>query len=545
MSRVREQLTAPVTYRRLLYLLSAFPLGQVWFVALVTVWSLCLGLAITPLVIPLLIGLAAMTRAFATVEAGIAGALLDVNVRAPASPSNERFWARFRAQFGGGFWRAQAFLLIRWLAGLTISVIVFSLLVTALGMLVAPLWLPFVHDGADLGFWQPHGFGESWAFVPVGALLLPLTVLGAKYVAEPFRSLAVALLPSRPAREHRDMASANVPDLNARQAVRTHALVDAVVVGAAVVIWLATSRGYFWPIWLALPLGTVLCMHAWVVLTDERPEIAARFRGSRDLAVSAGTGMIAWFFFVAVWAITGAGYFWPIWILLPVAVVVGIQAITTRPDTAELTERIETLETSRAGAVDVQDTELRRIERDLHDGAQARLVALGMSIGMAEQKMADDPEAASALLAEARSGAEEALRELRSLARGIHPPVLSDRGLEAALRALITATPMQVELAVSVGERPPPAVETCAYFVVAEALANAAKHAQASKVDIRIVRSGETLVLAVTDNGIGGADPSGDGLVGLKQRVEALDGSLSVTSPAGGPTTVRAELPCE
>ena len=167
-----------------------------------------------------------------------------------------------------------------------------------------------------------------------------------------------------------------------------------------------------------------------------------------------------------------------------------------------------------------------------------------MSIGMAEQKMAKDPEAASALLAEARSGAEQALRELRSLARGIHPPVLSDRGLEAALRALISATPMQVELAVSVGRRPPPAVETCAYFVVAEALANAAKHAQASKVDIRIVRSGETLVLAVTDNGVGGADPSGDGLVGLKQRVEALDGSLSVTSPAGGPTTVRAELPC-
>jgi signal transduction histidine kinase len=214
------------------------------------------------------------------------------------------------------------------------------------------------------------------------------------------------------------------------------------------------------------------------------------------------------------------------------------------PGRGELTERIESLETSRAGAVDVQESELRRIERDLHDGAQARLVALGMSLGMAEQRLADDPRRAGELLAEARAGAEEALRELRDLARGIHPPVLSDRGLEAALRALVSSTPIHVELSVSVRERPAAAVETAAYFVVAEALANAAKHAHASRVDIRIVRSGDVLVLEVTDNGIGGADPAGSGLGGLRRRVEALDGRLSVTSPRGGPTTVRAELPC-
>jgi signal transduction histidine kinase len=237
-----------------------------------------------------------------------------------------------------------------------------------------------------------------------------------------------------------------------------------------------------------------------------------------------------------------------VWILLGLGVVVAAHAsavVLARPAEAELTKRIETLETSRAGAVDIQESELRRIERDLHDGAQARLVALGMNLGMAEQRLADDPAAAGALLAEARAGAEAALRELRDLARGIHPPVLGDRGLEAALRALISATPIHVDLSVSVGARPAPAVETAAYFVVAEALANAAKHAHASRVEIRIVRSGDRLVLEVTDNGIGGADPAGAGLVGLRQRVAALDGALSITSPRGGPTTVRAELPCE
>ena len=214
------------------------------------------------------------------------------------------------------------------------------------------------------------------------------------------------------------------------------------------------------------------------------------------------------------------------------------------PGRAEMAERIETLETSRAGAVDVQESELRRIERDLHDGAQARLVALGMSLGMAEQKLADDPQRASELLAEARVGAEQALRELRDLARGIHPPVLADRGLEAALASLANATPIPVDLSVQVPGRLAPAVESAAYFVAAEGLANAAKHARATRVQIRIDRLGDGLELEVRDDGDGGADPAGSGLSGLRRRVEALDGKLSVTSPRGGPTILRAELPC-
>jgi len=191
-----------------------------------------------------------------------------------------------------------------------------------------------------------------------------------------------------------------------------------------------------------------------------------------------------------------------------------------------------------------QESELRRIERDLHDGAQARLVALGMSLGMAEQKLASDPVAAQRLLADARRGAHEALEDLRDLARGIHPPVLADRGLEAAIAALADRTPIKVNVAVDVDRRPEPPVETAAYFVVAEALANAGKHSDADQVDIAVRREDDELVVEIVDDGRGGADPAGNGLAGLARRVEALDGTLELTSPQGGPTTLRAVMPC-
>ena len=210
-----------------------------------------------------------------------------------------------------------------------------------------------------------------------------------------------------------------------------------------------------------------------------------------------------------------------------------------------MSERIDVLTSTRAGAVDAQEEKLRRIERDLHDGAQARLVALGMSLGMAEQKLdAAEPAEARELLAEARAGAEHALRELRDLARGIHPPVLADRGLEAAVRSLADLSPLQVSVSVDVGERSPVAVESAAYFVSAEGLANAAKHAQATRVEIRIARRGALLRIEIIDDGVGGADLEGSGLRGLRGRVQALDGTFRLVSPPGGPTVLTAELPC-
>jgi signal transduction histidine kinase len=315
-----------------------------------------------------------------------------------------------------------------------------------------------------------------------------------------------------------------------------------------IAIWGLTSHGYFWPAWTILALALPVAIHAWVIAVNEHPAFWEERRLDRGFGIHVGVWVSLLGFQLGAWAASGFGYFWPVWVLLLAIVALGPHAavvISRAPDRTALTERISALETSRAGAVDVQEAELRRIERDLHDGAQARLVALGMSLGMAEQKLAGaDPQAAKQLLAEARTGAGEALRELRDLARGIHPPVLADRGLDAAVRALAAGSPVSVTVSVTMSERPKPPVESAAYFVVAEAMANAGKHARANRVDVRIGRSAARLSVEIQDDGVGGADPSGGGLDGLRRRVEALDGTLMVLSPPGGPTTIRAELPC-
>jgi signal transduction histidine kinase len=237
--------------------------------------------------------------------------------------------------------------------------------------------------------------------------------------------------------------------------------------------------------------------------------------------------------FVAAWAIRGMA-----------AAHAFIAQGLLGPSPAQLRDRVAALQASRDRAVDAAEDERRRIERDLHDGAQPRLVALAMDLGMAREKLRTDPQAAGALVGEAHEEAKRALAELRDLARGIHPAVLADRGLDAAISALAARSPVPVGVEV-VTERLPGPVESTAYFVVAEALTNAAKHARAGEITVRIARRDDLLVVEVTDDGAGGADPArGSGLRGLAHRVAALDGRLTVTSPPGGPTVVRAELAC-
>jgi signal transduction histidine kinase len=210
----------------------------------------------------------------------------------------------------------------------------------------------------------------------------------------------------------------------------------------------------------------------------------------------------------------------------------------------QIDERVTQLETSRAAAVDSAESERRRIERDLHDGAQQRLVALAMDLGAARERLESDPEGGRALVAEAHEEAKAALRELRDLVRGIHPVILEDRGLDAALSAVVARVPVPVTLQVDVAERPSPVIESAAYFVVAEALTNVARHAQASEAHVAIVRAADRMVIEVRDDGVGGADPArGTGLDGLRNRVAALGGTLDVISPTGGPTTLLATLP--
>ncbi|WP_225097146.1 sensor domain-containing protein [Streptomyces sp. CoH27] len=212
---------------------------------------------------------------------------------------------------------------------------------------------------------------------------------------------------------------------------------------------------------------------------------------------------------------------------------------------AELTERVRVLTETRRDAVDTSAAELRRIERDLHDGAQARLVAMGMDLGTIEMLVEHDPAQAKQLLAQARRNSAEALEELRDLVRGIHPPVLAERGLGDAVRALALRLPLPTEVTVELPGRADAPVESAAYFAVSEVLTNAVKHSGADRIWADLHHTDGRLRITVTDNGKGGAAVgAGSGLAGVERRLGTFDGVLAVSSPAGGPTMVTLEIPC-
>ncbi|MCX4972214.1 sensor histidine kinase [Streptomyces sp. NBC_00620] len=211
---------------------------------------------------------------------------------------------------------------------------------------------------------------------------------------------------------------------------------------------------------------------------------------------------------------------------------------------SKLATRVVELESDRGVVVDTAAADLRRIERDLHDGAQARLVALAMDLGLAKEKLTEDPEAAARMVGEAHGEVKTALQELRDLARGIHPAVLTDRGLDAALSAVSSRCTVPVQVDVDLPTRPAPAIEGIAYFTVSELLQNISKHSRATRATVDVWRVENRLMLQVVDNGVGGADGSGgSGLAGLAERLGAVDGILVVDSPVGGPTRITAELP--
>ncbi len=210
-----------------------------------------------------------------------------------------------------------------------------------------------------------------------------------------------------------------------------------------------------------------------------------------------------------------------------------------------LARRVERLTETRAEALEAHGAELRRIERDLHDGTQAQLVAAVLRLGLADRRFDTDPGAARALFLEAREGVEEALAQLRTVIRGIYPPILSDRGLPGAIRALAAGQHIPIGLDLGDPGRAPAAVEAAAYFTVAEALTNIAKHSGAGRAEVHLSRTGGSLRVLVRDDGKGGADAAkGSGLAGIRRRVAALDGTVRIDSPAGRGTTLEVELPC-
>ena len=293
-------------------------------------------------------------------------------------------------------------------------------------------------------------------------------------------------------------------------------------------------------LWLAGVLYTLVYAYAWAM-----PREGLLYRG---LSTSPGGHRLIWGPPVDAWLTVGG-------VALLVAapfVTAGVAALDVRltgallgPSRAEqLEHRVERLTQTRAGAVDAADAERRRLERNLHDGTQQRLVSLAMNLGMA-QAQTTTVEQAHRAIAEAHVETKAALAELRNLIRGLHPPVLEDRGLDAALSGVAARMPIPVRLTVNVPRRPSPTIEAVAYFVVSEGLTNITKHSQASQAEVFVEQAGDRLHIIVTDDGVGGADPArGTGLAGLARRAESVDGTLDVTSPLGGPTLLSVDLPC-
>jgi signal transduction histidine kinase len=327
------------------------------------------------------------------------------------------------------------------------------------------------------------------------------------------------------------------------RAVRRAASFGIVLGLVLTVIWAVTGAGYFWPGWmwfvLALPAAA-----------DWSVRRALRTKVRPSVAVHAAISFVISAALIAIWLLSSHRHFWPIWPILGLVVVLAAHALLVPSVLSSreqaLSERVDVLTRTRKDALDVQVAEMRRVERDLHDGAQARLVSLGMSLGMADELLDSDPDEARRLLAEARTAAGDALGDLRAVVRGILPPVLADRGLAGAVQALVLASPVPVELSIELpAERLPAPVESAAYFAIAEAIANVIKHSGALSAWVRVHQAGDLLSVVVGDDGRGGGDPAkGSGLRGIGHRLEAFDGTVQISSPSGGPTIVTMEVPC-
>jgi signal transduction histidine kinase len=298
-------------------------------------------------------------------------------------------------------------------------------------------------------------------------------------------------------------------------------------------LWVLVNALVGWIVAAAAATLAIVGVVAFLVPVISRAVPPPAFPGNTNSTLAVlGVAMLTTGVLAAPWLLRGYGLL--------------ASTLLAPPGKAELTQRVRYLAQTRTEALDTGAAEIRRIERDLHDGAQARLVAMGMTLDAAGQIIDTDPQAARALLNEARDSSVKALTELRALVRGIHPPVLADRGLADAVKALSLDTPPRIHLASDLHGRPPAPIESAAYFAVSELLANVTKHAEAGETWIDIRYTDQMLRIGVTDNGHGGADPArGTGLRGIERRLAAFDGILAVSSPPGGPTAVTMEIPCE
>jgi signal transduction histidine kinase len=524
-------------------LLTSTLAGCVW----VTGLSLSLSLIVLVVGLPVAVGSALVFRWTAELDRRNAAWFHRRPVRARYRDPGKGLKGLLSSTLGDPqTWRDLVWLVVHSVLGFAFGCIAVGLVLLTAGLATLPAWAWSLPDGQpDFGLWQAD---EPWVAFASIALAVPcavLTLLALRGMAIAESHLAESLLGGDDGAMHSPAeATVRARRLDPHAALSMHFALTALVCVLMTIIWIGSGLGYFWPAWVWISVGLPLALH----LVVHRAQGAPAVRG-RSVRVHAEVIGVIVGYLVCVWALAGGGPFWPFWPALGLSIPLSIHALVVNRDRLnparerELTERVDELTRTRRGALDVQAAELRRIERDLHDGAQARLVALSMLVGRAEDQLADRPEVA-ALVRRAREEAGAAIGELRDLARGIAPPVLADRGLSAAVQALGVRSPMPVTVEVPDDRRPPPVVETAAYFVVAEALTNVAKHAGGAPARVVVLRDSERLVVEISDEGPGGADPRGGGLTGLRHRVEAIDGTLRVESPAGGPTTIRAELPC-
>jgi signal transduction histidine kinase len=413
------------------------------------------------------------------------------------------------------------------------------------GLVSARTWLAFTHHVVGLVLSIASftivvtGFAVGLATTPLALVGLPVMGVATRFATAlaaveraRFNLLLGRELPSWPADPRRGYWWKIVPTTSMMATRATWGEISYAVLRlpASVIAFTLTVT-----VWSAGVLGLTLPLYAGK-LPGGGPSIDWHvFSGPKPLAIAATLGLVL---LVAAPPLTrglgSADAALARWLLSP-------------PRDVQLKARVTQLEVSRERVVDAAEAERRRIERDLHDGAQQRLVAVAMELGRAKAKFADDVDAAAALVDQAHTEAKAALIELRDLVRGVHPPVLTDRGLDAALSGLAARCPVPVSLQLDVPVRPRPAAEAVAYFTIAEALTNIAKHSRASQVRV-VVDGGPgpagTLHIVVSDDGIGGADAAGAGLSGLADRIAGIDGALSVESPPGGPTIISAVIPC-
>jgi signal transduction histidine kinase len=395
-------------------------------------------------------------------------------------------------------------------------------------------WVPKFWRNVGLSWW-PVGWQKPWwpPLLVLVALFLALPLLTGMH-RHRLRIAAGVEIPPQPAIPHRltpkGIVAAARSQATWRQAAYHLLAGPALAVAAAAAVWL----------WLAGLVYALVYTYASVLRhsllyrgIDTSASVRIGHLGGIPLDVFlTAAGVMA--LFAAPWVTAG---------------VAALDATAARallgPSRAEeLEHRVEQLAQTRAGAVDAADEERRRLERDLHDGTQQRLVSLALNLGMARAETATVEEAHQAI-AEAHEQAKAALTELRHLIRGLHPPVLQDRGLDAALTGVAARLPIPVRLTVDVQRRPSPTIEAVAYFVVSEGLTNITKHADASQAEVFVQRTGDRLHVIVSDDGVGGADPvRGTGLAGLAKRAASVDGIFEISSPPGGPTLLTVDLPC-